>query len=1464
MEREIKMLIGLIYIDRLLKSDKNASLPNVAFNVSRYIGSNIRSRELLNKYEELLINGKLELFNLVKVKDNWALVSKLNPNHVLKLFKDKPDDNELSKTIKSIIRQYVIENIDIINNILVEHEKSAKYNFLNTVVLPKNVNLTESYDNQFIIEQIELYEGFLDSIKTYLQARFDQTMDNVSSTITNFKEAGIVIKDIISNSEYLEKVSTQIGKRLLTLIKTIRAIIAKASNSVNNSNLKLAINKLNDIVGLFTKGQQKAVQLGGWQGLLYKLGMYGFIKFIYSKISKFLNLSELVNFVSDTVFSEFLDKFGIFQNMMNSVSALTMQKFMGFFETLNEVKEIFIDTLSDIRRKLMTGSNISSNLPSVNENTGRIVKGVNTTVDVGPNEISKQAAKFGNKVNKDGYPPILHKKARKNTTPNTLFNLGLTETIKKVGSKYVIYSKDGKKKLGSYTTKTDAEKRLKQIEYFKHKNERYSNLERAIMEGGHTLEEGPLDKLKKLGKAAAVATSLGTTGFLGAIGYDGMTQAQAADAQRGQSSQSSARSATQRAQDASTSTSNSELAPKKSPIPKANPRNNDKEDLSSVKPKPRPDVLLLTQSPYEKLLLNYAKQSGMQGIELVSFMSQMAVESQHFQKMIERGTKEYFDRYEPDTSPERANTLGNTVVGDGFRYRGRGYVQLTGKYNYNLASEALNIDLINNPELAANPHNAAKIALWYWNSKVKRLTDDFDDVKKVTYLINGGYHALKDRREYFNRYKNRLAMTEAEIVDLDTQRKEKELKDFHKKIRSDISSRMEEKTEAYRIAKDQGIFDDLPVGSRFTLEKGASYKVISHSMNMKKTDQLPRYQLEFRNKFKFGPPKFIEYNGKYYQPIVYATEVAGENEGSKSGFELDKLINFETGEKRYKKFTGPKRVTEKRKQNQVKGKEKLPKMSKPSTSGEQPHPYRGRLVGETIIDLTPFLISEYEKSIKNKVLSENKIDNERVFKFLKEYTDNSPSIKKEYIYCNVVIHNFIKMLNFGYTKNLYNLVDYYDNYYIFDMNKNFVRLPHYKDMGDSKLFSFVFSKEKDFKDFFADLMLQFSDEYKIEKNVIDKNVIKEEWYHGTPDVRDLQKIGGFENRTMNVSYISNPSLWRELQTKANELRDTDNTEYFKVLDEITKLRKYMTVKSPVFLTNVYNVAKTYADDTRAFDYQGANPRILKVEVDAGKNLKINADGKDFRGIDLDVVIKSFINGGVSIEKIKNVIEMFSPELRNNKLSTDAVSVIAQLFNFDTVDVTGVLDSFNVGKIKSTVRMVFDPKRIKIISNLKESFGYKVMAYDRKNKIAYSLADKNVKFPIDINKKITIGKNGLYLSNNKDFVKNYYSGLTDTDEILVKFEYDPVDIISGNDSDSESEFTVKTAKIADIELLSETISVDLINFLKENMSVTGTATAVSARKKGLEPGTPEWFEHWFSLPYMIDQRKKNKGRKGKRK
>jgi len=100
----------------------------------------------------------------------------------------------------------------------------------------------------------------------------------------------------------------------------------------------------------------------------------------------------------------------------------------------------------------------------LDEGVGRIVKGVNTTPDVGPNQTSIEAAKFGFKVDKDGRPPT-HKKKVKGNSTNVLYNLGLAENEVPC----------------------------------------YSAYELAIMEGGHTLEE-VVQKPKKPGRIFAALT----------------------------------------------------------------------------------------------------------------------------------------------------------------------------------------------------------------------------------------------------------------------------------------------------------------------------------------------------------------------------------------------------------------------------------------------------------------------------------------------------------------------------------------------------------------------------------------------------------------------------------------------------------------------------------------------------------------------------------------------------------------------------------------------------------------------------------------------------------------------------------------------------------------------------------------------------------------------------------------------
>lgn len=97
--------------------------------------------------------------------------------------------------------------------------------------------------------------------------------------------------------------------------------------------------------------------------------------------------------------------------------------------------------------------------------------------------------------------------------------------------------------------------------------------------------------------------------------------------------------------------------------------------------------------------------------------------------------------------------MGNDKAGDGFKYRGRGAIQLTGKANYAAASKDLGIDLMSNPDMVANdPAVSAKVAAWYWKKNNLGAAARTGDVTAVTKKINGGTNGLDDRKEKYAEY----------------------------------------------------------------------------------------------------------------------------------------------------------------------------------------------------------------------------------------------------------------------------------------------------------------------------------------------------------------------------------------------------------------------------------------------------------------------------------------------------------------------------------------------------------------------------------------------------------------------------------------------------------------------------------------------------------------------------------------
>jgi hypothetical protein len=136
------------------------------------------------------------------------------------------------------------------------------------------------------------------------------------------------------------------------------------------------------------------------------------------------------------------------------------------------------------------------------------------------------------------------------------------------------------------------------------------------------------------------------------------------------------------------------------------------------------------------------------------------------QPIHERGKLSYFDKYEPGTKIGKA--LGNTVRGDGYKYRGRGYVQITGRRNYGLASKHLGVDLLAAPDHALEPANAARIIVlgmvqgWFTGKKLA----DYQSYEDMRRVVNGVDRAvpIAERAWVFEKALTAQAQADAAVI----------------------------------------------------------------------------------------------------------------------------------------------------------------------------------------------------------------------------------------------------------------------------------------------------------------------------------------------------------------------------------------------------------------------------------------------------------------------------------------------------------------------------------------------------------------------------------------------------------------------------------------------------------------------------------------------------------------------------
>ena len=155
------------------------------------------------------------------------------------------------------------------------------------------------------------------------------------------------------------------------------------------------------------------------------------------------------------------------------------------------------------------------------------------------------------------------------------------------------------------------------------------------------------------------------------------------------------------------------------------------------------------------------------------FLAQCGHESGGFSKFTEnlnysaKGLRGTFPKYFPDDAtaiayerkPEKiANKVyggrmgnGPESSGDGFKYRGLGLIQLTGKDNFSAFSKDTGIDVVTDPEkYRSNLSVIIKTAIWFWNKNNLNKYADAKDIVGATKKINGGMNGLEDRTKHYN------------------------------------------------------------------------------------------------------------------------------------------------------------------------------------------------------------------------------------------------------------------------------------------------------------------------------------------------------------------------------------------------------------------------------------------------------------------------------------------------------------------------------------------------------------------------------------------------------------------------------------------------------------------------------------------------------------------------------------------
>jgi putative chitinase len=119
-------------------------------------------------------------------------------------------------------------------------------------------------------------------------------------------------------------------------------------------------------------------------------------------------------------------------------------------------------------------------------------------------------------------------------------------------------------------------------------------------------------------------------------------------------------------------------------------------------------------------------------------------------KQFERKPEQIANRVYADANRSKSGALGNTQTGDGWRFRGRGIIQLTGRNNYTAFAKAIGKSLDETVEYLKTKPGALESAAWFWSRRNINVPADAGRIDEVSRLVNGGTIGLTERRNHYS------------------------------------------------------------------------------------------------------------------------------------------------------------------------------------------------------------------------------------------------------------------------------------------------------------------------------------------------------------------------------------------------------------------------------------------------------------------------------------------------------------------------------------------------------------------------------------------------------------------------------------------------------------------------------------------------------------------------------------------